>query len=99
MRQKAVIVAALGECVHVAGVTDFLRLAEVAGWRTIFLGLAVPVNEVIAAAKSEKAALVGISQKAEKCSGKAGTWGTLRDSRELSTLARRSIAFCDTDKT
>ncbi len=36
--QKTVIAAALGECVHVAGVLNFLRLAESAGWRTIFLG-------------------------------------------------------------
>ena len=29
---KTVIAAALGECVHVAGITNFLRLAEQAGW-------------------------------------------------------------------
>jgi len=46
---KTVIAAALGECVHVAGVTNFLRLAEAAGWRTVFLGPAVPVEQVLAA--------------------------------------------------
>ena len=35
---KTVISGALGECVHVAGVINFLRLAESAGWRTVFLG-------------------------------------------------------------
>jgi hypothetical protein len=40
---KTVIAAALGECVHVAGISNFLRLAETAGWRTIFLGPAVPI--------------------------------------------------------
>ena len=28
---KTVIAAALGECVHVAGISNFLRLAEAAG--------------------------------------------------------------------
>jgi methanogenic corrinoid protein MtbC1 len=35
----------LGECVHVAGVSNFLRLAEAAGWKTVFLGPAVPVEK------------------------------------------------------
>ena len=60
---KTVIAAALGECVHVAGVSNFLRLAEAAGWRTVFLGPAVPIAEVIAAAQAEKADLVGISYR------------------------------------
>ncbi len=60
---KTVVAAALGECVHVAGVTNFLRLAEQAGWRTVFLGPAVPVEEVIAAARREKADLVGVSYR------------------------------------
>ncbi len=48
---KTIIGAALGECVHVAGVVRFLRLAEQAGWRTIFLGPAVPIAKVIEAAR------------------------------------------------
>jgi methylmalonyl-CoA mutase cobalamin-binding subunit len=61
--QKTVIAAALGECVHVAGVVNFLRLAESAGWRTVFLGPAVSVEEVIAVAHREKADLVGVSYR------------------------------------
>jgi hypothetical protein len=41
---KTVIAGALGECVHVAGVVNFLRLAETAGWQTVFLGPAVPID-------------------------------------------------------
>ncbi|MBU1662621.1 MAG: hypothetical protein KKD28_14245 [Chloroflexi bacterium] len=44
---KTVIAGALGECVHVAGVSNFLRLAEQAGWQTIFLGPAVSVQEFL----------------------------------------------------
>jgi methylmalonyl-CoA mutase cobalamin-binding subunit len=61
--QKTVIAAALGECVHVAGITNFLRLAEAAGWRTVFLGPAVPITEVLSAARREKADLVGVSYR------------------------------------
>ncbi|MBE9475464.1 MAG: cobalamin-dependent protein, partial [Chloroflexi bacterium] len=60
---KTVVAAALGECVHVAGVMNFLRLAEEAGWRTIFLGPSVPIAEVIAAAEREKADLVAVSYR------------------------------------
>lgn len=60
---KTVVAAALGECVHVAGVMRFLRLAEAAGWRTVFLGPAVPVEDVLQAARQEKADLVGVSYR------------------------------------
>lgn len=60
---KTVIAAALGECVHVAGISNFLRLAEAAGWRTIFLGPAVSIEKVLEAARAEKADLVGISYR------------------------------------
>jgi hypothetical protein len=67
---KTLIGAALGECVHVAGVMRFLRLAEQAGWRTIFLGPATPIAQVIAtaqqvlaAASAEDAILVGVSYR------------------------------------
>ena len=61
--KKTVVAAALGECVHVAGVVNFLRLAEASGWRTVFLGPAVGVNELLAAAKREQADLVGVSYR------------------------------------
>ncbi len=61
--KKTVIAAAVGECVHVAGIMNFLRLAESAGWKTVFLGPAVPIEEVLRAVKREKADLVGISYR------------------------------------
>ena len=60
---KTVVAAALGECVHVAGVMNFLRLAEAAGWKTVFLGPAVPVERVLAAAQEHNASLVGVSYR------------------------------------
>lgn len=60
---KTVVAAALGECVHVAGVLGFLRLAEESGWRTVFLGPAVPVAQVVEAAVREHASLVAVSYR------------------------------------
>ncbi|MCE7985148.1 MAG: cobalamin B12-binding domain-containing protein [Caldilinea sp. CFX5] len=60
---KTVVAGALGECVHVAGVANFLRLAEQAGWRTVFLGPAVPVDHFLEVARRERADLVGVSYR------------------------------------
>jgi hypothetical protein len=60
---KTVIAAAIGECVHVAGISNFLRLAEQVGWRTVFLGPAVPIKKVIEIVKQEKPDLVGVSYR------------------------------------
>jgi methylmalonyl-CoA mutase cobalamin-binding subunit len=63
MSDRVVVAAALGECVHVAGVMNFLRLAEEAGWKTVYLGPAVPVEQVLEAARRHHATLVGVSYR------------------------------------
>jgi methylmalonyl-CoA mutase cobalamin-binding subunit len=60
---KTVVAGALGECVHVAGVMNFLHLAELAGWRTIFLGPAVTVEDFLETARREQADLIGVSYR------------------------------------
>jgi methylmalonyl-CoA mutase cobalamin-binding subunit len=62
-KQKTVVACALGECVHVAGVVNFLRLAEQAGWRTVFLGPAVPIEKAIQSAITEKADMLAVSYR------------------------------------
>ena len=61
--KRTVVGAALGECVHVAGVSRFLRLAENAGWRTVFLGPAVPIERVLQTALEERAEMVAVSYR------------------------------------
>ena len=63
VENRIVVAGALGECVHVAGVMNFLRLAEQAGWQTVFLGPAVSVEQVLAVACAKNAALVGVSYR------------------------------------
>jgi methylmalonyl-CoA mutase cobalamin-binding subunit len=60
---RTIVAGALGECVHVAGITNFLKLADAAGWRTIFLGPAVPIEQMLAVARTEHADLVGVSYR------------------------------------
>ena len=51
-RQKTILGAALGECVHVAGVLNFLRLAEQEGYRTLFTGPATSIPDLLAARRA-----------------------------------------------
>ena len=60
---KTVVAGTLGECVHVAGVMNFLRLAEQAGWKTVFLGPAVSIEKMLEVVEREKADLVGVSYR------------------------------------
>jgi methylmalonyl-CoA mutase cobalamin-binding subunit len=66
---KTVVAAALGECVHVAGVNHFLRLAESAGWRTVYLGPATPISTILEVARQEQADLVGVSYRLTPSTG------------------------------
>ena len=61
--KKIVIAAALGECVHVAGISRFLQLAEQAGWKTIFLGPATPIDHVLKTIQETGAGMVGVSYR------------------------------------
>jgi methylmalonyl-CoA mutase cobalamin-binding subunit len=60
---RTVLAAALGECVHVAGVINFLQLAESAGWHTVFLGPACSIEQVLQAVNHHQPELVGISYR------------------------------------
>ena len=60
---KTIVAGAIGECVHVAGVMNFLRLAELAGWKTVFLGPAVPTEKFLSTAIQEDASIVAVSYR------------------------------------
>lgn len=58
-----VVGAALGDCVHVAGLLHFLRLAEEEGYETRFLGSAQPVAAVAEALSRLQPDLLGLSYR------------------------------------
>jgi hypothetical protein len=47
MREHLIVGAALGDCVHVAGVVNFLNLAEQLGYESVCLGPAVAVDDLL----------------------------------------------------
>jgi len=62
-KSRTVVACALGECVHVAGVMNFLRLAEQAGWKTVFLGPATSIQNAIQAAEENQADMLAVSYR------------------------------------
>jgi len=62
MPQK-ILGGALGECVHVAGVLNFLRMAEEQGYRTEFTGPATSIAEFIAAAVEVDPDIIAVSYR------------------------------------
>ncbi|MBN2046403.1 MAG: methionine synthase [Anaerolineaceae bacterium] len=60
---KTIVAAAIGECVHVAGVSNFLRLAERAGYETIFLGPATPIHTFLEALETHQPEIAAVSYR------------------------------------
>ncbi len=58
-----IVAGALGNCVHVAGIVRFLDIANQLGYRTIFMGAAVPVDRFVEALDRYKPEIVGISYR------------------------------------
>jgi len=70
-KKKVVLAGVLGEDVHIAGVFNFLSLAEkYGGFKTIFLGPAVSVREFVGAIKETSPDLIGISYRLQPESGR-----------------------------
>lgn len=60
---RLILGAALGSCVHVAGIIHFLSIAEDEGYKTKFLGPAVSVDALFDAIYKEKPDIVSISYR------------------------------------
>ncbi len=60
---KKILGACVGSCVHVAGIMNFLNLAEDEGYKTHFLGTAVSINKLIEYIEKESPDIVAISYR------------------------------------
>jgi hypothetical protein len=60
---KTIIGAAIGNCVHVAGLYHFLKLAESEGYRTAYYGPAVPVKRLVKFIHDDKPGIVALSYR------------------------------------
>src|SRR5580700_2109398 len=63
MKKKLIVGAAIGDCVHVAGVVNFLNLAEQLGYETVCLGPAVSVDDLLAKVAALDPALVAVGYR------------------------------------
>lgn len=60
---RTIVAGALGNCVHVAGVLGFLRIAEELGYDTEFLGAAVSIEDFASAIRRRDPEIVGVSYR------------------------------------
>lgn len=63
MAEKTILGGSLGECVHVAGVLNFLRIAEEQGYKTEFTGPATSIAEFVAAAQEVDPDILAVSYR------------------------------------
>lgn len=87
-----IVAGALGNCVHVAGVVGFLRVAEQLGCETEFLGAAVPVEEFVEAIRRHDPEVVGVSYRLTPEVGER-LLVELRSRLEEEGLAGRTFVF------
>ncbi len=63
MAPGKILGAALGSCVHVAGIANFLELARQHGYETVFLGPAVAATDVARAIREHRPDIVALSYR------------------------------------
>jgi hypothetical protein len=63
MNEKRIVGAAIGDCVHVAGVVNFLNLAEQLGYETICLGPAISVDDLLDKIRAHDPAMVAVGYR------------------------------------
>lgn len=68
---RTVLAGALGEDAHVAGVASFLKLAEEVGWKTVYLGPAVPIERFLESIRRHNPDLVAVSYRLTPETGEA----------------------------
>jgi len=62
-KERIIVTACIGQCVHVAGSQNFINIAEKLGYKCIFLGPAQPISKIIEAIKLYDPEIVGLSYR------------------------------------
>jgi hypothetical protein len=96
MNEHLIVGAAIGDCVHVAGVVNFLNLAEQVGFETVCLGPAVSVDTLLdkVAALDPAMVAVGYRLTPENC---RSLLGELASKTTACGEARRAWLFGGTE--
>ena len=96
MKKNLIVGAAIGDCVHVAGVVNFLNLAEQLGFETVCMGPAVSVDALLdkVTMLDPEIVAVGYRLTPENC---RNLLAELKAKAEASGQARRSWLFGGTE--
>ncbi|TXT59643.1 MAG: hypothetical protein BAJALOKI3v1_1040013 [Promethearchaeota archaeon] len=62
-KEKIILTASIGQCVHVAGTQNFISIAEKLGYNCIFLGPANSISDVIKSIKKHQPDIIGLSYR------------------------------------
>jgi methylmalonyl-CoA mutase cobalamin-binding subunit len=62
-KEKKILLACIGQCVHVAGTYNFMNIATKLGYDCIFLGPATPISLIIDKIKVHKPYILGLSYR------------------------------------
>ena len=95
-KSKIVIGCSLGECVHVAGVHNFLSLSDQTGYKTIFLGPAVAIESLIDVIRESNPAIVGVSYRLSPETGESIITTFIDSIREAGLTAKCKYLFAGT---
>ncbi|QZY56314.1 methionine synthase [Crassaminicella profunda] len=68
---KKILLAALGNCVHSAGIYNFMKLAEKENYEIIYMGSAVPVAKVIDAIIESQPDMISVGYRLSAISAKS----------------------------
>lgn len=90
-RPRLMVAAAIGDCVHVAGLHAVLRIAQATGFRTVMLGPAVAPERVVEAIREHDPDVVAISYRLSPQAGANVLRAFARLVREAGLTRRRFV--------
>jgi methylmalonyl-CoA mutase cobalamin-binding subunit len=96
---KKILGASIGNCIHTVGVLNFLNLAEKLGFKTIYLGGAVSIKELIGAIIETNPEIVAISYRLGKDPLKNLLLDLERELKNKNLLENRIFLFGGTKET
>ncbi|UCG90054.1 MAG: methionine synthase [Candidatus Heimdallarchaeota archaeon] len=63
MKQRKILCATLGSCVHIAGIFNFIQLAQQLGYETVFLRPPNTVDEILQAIAANNPSIIALSYR------------------------------------
>jgi hypothetical protein len=92
--ERLIVGASIEECIHVAGVLNFFQVAERVGYKTIFLGPAVKIEEVLDFVKKHDIGIVAISYRLTPELGKKHLEKFIKSVHDNGIHLRRFLLGC-----